>query len=224
VRYRLSICTPTSVLISLTTVVYCTVLHSTYNIMSALSTCVSIGRLTLWLGFFGLLLDMIGALLIVLADVSALEFLSIDSENKHKAEILRQARQNLFQSRGESLPRLEEGDTGFGLVKGIIIEESGTELNPIKITAKPPGTLGGGGNVFIYEGQDIDEPHDGVGSHNLVDGWIQQKIRDLEKEFRDRYRKRGMQFLLIGFTGQMLSYLLRNSTWLQDVLVSKTLC
>lgn len=173
--------------------------------MSASTVCTDIECISVFVGFLGLFLDALGAFVIVSADIGAIESLLADSPRLEKAERLQDAREQLFQD-----VSIEEGDPGFSEIVDIVKEESGTDLDPIRLTAKAPGTLGGGGNVFAYEGEGIDEPHGGVGSHSLVDGWIIQEIDSLEKARKERIRHAGMWLLLVGFSAQIATYYVLN--------------
>lgn len=157
------------------------------------------------LGLFGLFLDALGALLIVAVDVSVLAWVFERGELHQRAQLLRDARQLLFQS-----GKIVQEDRGFDQLLAVIKRESGTDLDPRKIRAKPPGTYGGGGNVFLYEGEDTEKPHGGVGSHNLVDGWIKREIENLEEGRKNRIRWVGMLLLLLGFSAQIVSYYVTN--------------
>jgi hypothetical protein len=181
--------------------------------------CVDVGTVALGLGLLGLFFDLAGASLIVAIDISRFDSVWRSSERIEKAKVLQNARRKLFQENG-----LNKDDDGFELVRKIILDQSESDFDPVIISAPSPGQLGGGGNVFISGEEGDDEPHDNVGSHSLVDGWIEREIEDLEKGFRDYYRRVGMWLLIVGFSGQIISYLLRNFRFLGDFLTGMIPC
>lgn len=183
-----------------------------------------------WWGFYGVLvglaLDLVGAALIVITDISFFDQLWKNEEQIEEAGQLQKAWHRLI---GKESVDWDTADrevlmSAFRTRSDVDVRDC---QEPDDIYAAPSNAIGTGGNVYIrYDSQstNINEDFDKIGRTDLVNNWIDDRIEELEQTARDYFRGIGLILLLIGFSLQIVGYTIRNIETIATLLSKYSFC
>lgn len=184
-------------------------------------SCFTIQRAAFFAGLAGLVFDLFGAVLAVTPDTSLMALWE-RKDVQERIDDLRATRTLVGQG-----GQIKEGrhDPEFGELLSTVQKH--------RTFAKTPNDFvfaGARNGTWLAASRDnkqvevLDRESAAPAKNHVarrvdVDRWLQEEIESLKQGGKQPIRRRGLEILAIGFSFQIAGYLLRNSTWLQELVL-----
>lgn len=166
-------------------------------------------------GITGLGLDLVGAILIVITEIAWFDQFWRSEEGFRESSRLNEARNRLY---NEDVS-LELGDSDFQRLIALIEDQQSIPIKPFQLKPPKPGGIGGSNHVRIFESNGGSNPQR-IHIHNtLFNNWVDNRIEELQIGVRDSIRLLGLLSLFFGFSLQAISYLMRHSTVVGELVL-----
>jgi len=166
-----------------------------------------INDLSTFLEMLGLIVVLIGSIIILGDEYLYLKeyFMPID-----KIEAIREGKMTLLDN-----DCLKRDDEGFEEVLAVIEKKSNYESSDLDETPSLialdqffGGALSFYSGIKVYVGAEKGSRSDciEIGTHNLLDNWLEQEIRDLQYSYKQTCLNFGVFCFVLGFSLQIISY------------------
>lgn len=187
--------------------------------------CTSIRAYGFLMELSGLLFDVGGAMIAVSPD-TRWKWLWQQQRTRERVKSLRSARTHVSNRSGLA----ETDQPEFGDLLRVLRQHRTFSERPNRLilASSPDGIwLSATRNGTAIDVRGHEEPPEGenwVAKQHEVDTWLQEELDRVEQRDKEPIRRRGLEFLIVGFLFQIVGHLITNATLLPDLIVGMSVC